>query len=106
MVYPKWSRMGALGVGLFVSSCAVQQDQDGVVGGSLLEDVTASDEPLSQQIGAEPIGEAREELSKWLVCYKITYTTAKLACGRTHTPPDVCHYLADAMATRACQRFL
>lgn len=106
MVYPQWLRMRALVVILFVSGCAVRQDEYDVVDGTALHDVEPSVEPLIQPVGTEQIGEAKEALSKWLICYKTTYAAAKLACGRTHTPPDVCHHFADALATRACQRFL
>jgi hypothetical protein len=106
MAYPRWSRLSALGAILSVSGCAVQHDGYAAIDGSAPDYVATSDESFTQPIDTEPIGEAKEELSKWVICYKTTHAAAKLACGRTHTPPDVCHHFADALATRACQRFL
>ncbi len=97
-------RRGAVGVVLLVSACTGQQDGVDLAGGGVA--VAPDEDAAGRQTGEEAAGEAQEELTRWELCYKITYTATKLACGRTHTPPDVCHHIADAAATRACRRFL
>lgn len=99
-------RRGAVGMVLLLSACTAQQEGVDLADGSVMEDVAANKEDSRRLSGEEALGEAQEELTRWELCYKLTYAATKLACGRTHTPPDVCHHIADAAATRACRRFL
>lgn len=99
----------SLGVVLLLSGCAQEE------GGDAVDSARDTSAEVSADAGAntgtpkppdeaeDRTAEARQKLTRWEICYKLTYALSKAACTKTHLPADYCHYLADGAATVACR---
>ncbi len=82
---------------LTMSSCVTEECADS----DEVERSTQSTESTLEQVG-----EAKEALTRYEICYKIVCVASVVACSKTHTPADQCRLLAEGAARTACTPLL